>query len=129
MKQSAILIGVALLFVLINGAYIYYLFNPETLNIWETRYYIGYGIIFIALITFGVLRIYNAIVVNSRYLRAAKNDSIKLSAAIKSLHTDTNTHTAELKKLRTANNLNKSATTASIDKLRTSIDNFVKKIR
>lgn len=69
-----ILIIAVSFFVLINGLYIYFMFEPGYINVWETRYYLFYICAVGITSTFGILRIYNAVVGNTIYLTKVRQE-------------------------------------------------------
>lgn len=90
--SAAVIIGVSV--------YLLLRVESETINSWEIRFYIFIGFIVLLIMTFGVLRIYNATVVNSSYLLRNKRSMDLLSTNIES---STRDHGNSNDKLRSTN--------------------------
>lgn len=65
--MRTILISLTILAVLISGAAIF-LFDRDTINVWEIRVYILLAFLLFMIMAFANLRLYNSAVINSRYL-------------------------------------------------------------
>lgn len=65
-----------LAFVAGSIVYGYYMFEPSRINAWETRYYLIVALLLVCVLAFALLRLYNAVVINSKYLNTL-NTSIK----------------------------------------------------
>jgi hypothetical protein len=61
--------GVLFCFAAVIGAYAYFLCSPSRITAWEVRLYICIVLLILLVLTFAVLRVYNAMVINSQMLR------------------------------------------------------------
>lgn len=99
--MRTLLIGL-LLFALINFGYLYFLCDPEYINVWEIRFYLIYVVIIGITIAFGVLRIYNAVVNNTRFLILLRKSMKDFASSAKDFGRDVSTHNRAVNSLKTA---------------------------
>lgn len=59
-------------------------FVVGSINAWEQRFYVWVGLGLLVVTNFAILRMYNAVVVNSKFLLALKNEMRFLSKQLKS---------------------------------------------
>lgn len=97
-----ILLISVLLFVSINVGYAYFLIDSDSFNVWEIRLYIWYGVILGILTCLGVLRIYNAVVANTRYLLLLRRDMRAFSTTAKDFARDVQKYTRVTVSIKTA---------------------------
>lgn len=105
------LLTTVLSFILISILYFYYLCDSTVINQWELRYYIFLVLITFILVTFGILRVYNAIVSQTRYLDLLKRDAGKFLSNVTEMnriHEKLNTSFIHLREnISKLNNTNK----------------------
>lgn len=99
--MRTLLIGL-LLFALINFGYLYFLCDAEYINVWEIRFYLGYVVIIGITMTFGILRIYNAVVTNTRFLMLLRKSMQDFSTTAKDFVRDVATHNRAINSLKTS---------------------------
>ena len=99
--MRTLLIGL-LLFALINFGYLYFLCDAAQINIWEIRFYLGYALIIGITITFGVLRIYNAVVNNTRFIILLRKSMKDFATTAKDFGRDVSSHSRAINTLKTA---------------------------
>lgn len=78
------LIVAIFIFALISSVYFYLLAEPLHINAWEIRYYVFIFIISVVVTCFGVLRIYNAVKVNSAIVLKIPSAFSKIKSAVDS---------------------------------------------
>lgn len=96
-----LLIGLSL-FILINVSYLYFLCDKDYINVWEIRFYLGYGVLLGIVSTFGILRIYNAVVNNTRFVILLRKSMKDFASTAKDFSRDVSTHNRAVTTLKTA---------------------------
>lgn len=74
-----------ILIIIVIGLIIPPFFFEREISAFEIRYYVAVFLTLCGMMVFGILRAYNAIVVNSRFLNKFNMEAIKLVASIKLL--------------------------------------------
>jgi hypothetical protein len=97
-----ILLTAVSLFALINGLYIYFLWDTHVINIWEMRFYLFYAWVIGALIAFGILRVYNAVVSNTLYLLKLRQEIRSFVTSAKNLERSTSSYAKVVTPLKVA---------------------------
>lgn len=86
------LIGGLLLFIGLNAWYIDALFEPGRINAWEIRYYLVWAMLLLLVVAFSTLRLYNAVVINTRFMLKLQIEIRALNKEIKKLERTSAVH-------------------------------------
>lgn len=99
--MRTLLIGL-LLFALINFGYLYLMADASSINVWEIRFYLFYATVSGITISFGVLRIYNAVVINTRFLILLRKSMKDFATTAKDFGRDVSTLNRAINSLKTS---------------------------